>query len=572
LGWSETAAKAGDLGEPGFEVAEEFLVAARLLGGGERMQPAPLRPGDGQHLGGGVELHRARAERDHRVAERKILRLEALQVAQHLVFAVVRIEDRGGQESRRARVRRGELGELQADGGELEFERRQLGVERGGIAEEREQLVDVGERGGFVEREADGVGVDAAEIDLLRGGGGVDALGGDVADGERVENRLGVDLGPERGEPLGEQLGEQPHALGDAAQALRAVVHRVHRGHHREEHLGGADVGRGFLAADVLLARAEGEAEGRVALRVLGHADEAAGHLAFAGVARGEEAGVRAAEAERHAEALRGAHGDVGAEFARRAQQREREQIGGDDAARAGGVDAGEEIGEVADVAPGVGILHEHADEAGGRLVGAMVAHHDLEPERLGAGLDDVDRLRVAGGGDEERVSRALMHAGAEHHGLGGGGALVEHRGVGDLEAGEIADHRLEIEQRFEAALGNLGLVGRVGGVPAGIFEDVALDDGGRERVVVTQADVSCGKSCSRRPACAARRARRFRPRRREGLAGRAGWSQARPHRPAPRAKAGRGAGASHPWRPHRSPDGGAQKYQAGQAGREEKT
>ena len=68
-----------------------------------------------------------------------------------------------------------------------------------------------------------------------------------------------------------------------------------------------------------------------LALGILGDADEAAGHLAFERVARGEERRVRPAEAQRHAEALGVADGDIRAEFAGRLQQREREQVGGDD-------------------------------------------------------------------------------------------------------------------------------------------------------------------------------------------------------------------------------------------------
>jgi hypothetical protein len=41
--------------------------------------------------------------------------------------------------------------------------------------------------------------------------------------------------------------------------------------------------------------------------------------------------GVRAAITHRHAEALRRTDGDVGAEIAGRGQQRQRQQIGGDD-------------------------------------------------------------------------------------------------------------------------------------------------------------------------------------------------------------------------------------------------
>ncbi len=54
---------------------------------------------------------------------------------------------------------------------------------------------------------------------------------------------------------------------------------------------------------------------------------------------------------------------------------------------------------------------------------------------------------------------------------------------------GQIGDHRLEIQQRFEAALGNLGLIRRVLRVPAGILQNIALDDGGRDAIVIAHAD-----------------------------------------------------------------------------------
>ena len=123
-----------------------------------------------------------------------------------------------------------------------------------------------------------------------------------------------------------------------------------------------------------------------------------------------------------------------------------------------------------------------------------MVAHDHVDAERVRAGPDDVDRLRVAFFRDEKRAvggGVALLEPVAHHHRLGGGGALVEHRGVGDLEAGQIGDERLEIQQRLEPALGDLGLIRRVGGVPRGIFEDVALDDGRRVGVEVAEADAA---------------------------------------------------------------------------------
>jgi hypothetical protein len=59
LGWSEMPANPVHLREPGFELLKHLLVTARLFDGRERMNLRELGPRDGEHLGGGVELHRA---------------------------------------------------------------------------------------------------------------------------------------------------------------------------------------------------------------------------------------------------------------------------------------------------------------------------------------------------------------------------------------------------------------------------------------------------------------------------------------------------------------------------------
>ena len=284
----------------------------------------------------------------------------------------------------------------------------------------------------------------------------MDALSPDVGDSECVEDRLGVDLRAEGGEALREETGEEFHALRNFPEALGSVVDGIHRGHDGEQHLRGADVGRGLVAADVLLARAERQPHGGVALGILRHADEPAGHLALEGILCGEEAGMRSAEAERHAETLRGADRDVRPELAWGAEQGEGEQVRGDDGERAGGVGGGEEAGKVVHAAGRVGVLDEYAEAAGLDLERAPVTHRHGDPERLGAGFHDVDGLRMTGGIDEEAVvggGIALLEPVAHHHRLSGGGAFVEHGGVGDLEAREVADEGLEIEQRLEAAL-----------------------------------------------------------------------------------------------------------------------
>jgi hypothetical protein len=174
------------------------------------------------------------------------------------------------------------------------------------------------------------------------------------------------------------------------------VVNGIHRGHHSEEHLGRADVARRFVAADVLLAGLEREAIRRVAVRVFGNADEPARHEPLVGVASGHEGSVRSAEAERHTEALGISHGDVGTELTRRSEEGQREEVGRDDGERAGSVRFLHDGRVVAHCSRGVRILEEHGegfDRA--EVERGIIGDDDLDSERLGAGLHDIDRLRV---------------------------------------------------------------------------------------------------------------------------------------------------------------------------------
>ena len=95
-------------------------------------------------------------------------------------------------------------------------------------------------------------------------------------------------------------------------------------------------------------------------------------------LARRQETGVRSAESQRYAEALARSDRDVGAEFSGRTQQRQREQIGGDDdddARRLGLRDPGF---IVADHAVGIGVLDQWCvitvrdDDDWGRLRSAL--------------------------------------------------------------------------------------------------------------------------------------------------------------------------------------------------------
>ncbi len=67
-----------------------------LIGGCERMNVREIRPGHRDHLGGGVQLHRARPQRDHRAIQRQIPVGEAAHIAHHLGLGPVHMKNRMG--------------------------------------------------------------------------------------------------------------------------------------------------------------------------------------------------------------------------------------------------------------------------------------------------------------------------------------------------------------------------------------------------------------------------------------------------------------------------------------------
>ena len=84
------------------------------------------------------------------------------------------------------------------------------------------------------------------------------------------------------------------------------------------------------------------------------------------------------------------------------------------------------------------------------------------------------------------RVASGEAHG--HHDGFGGAGGAVVHGGVGDLHAGELADHGLELEDGLQGALGDLRLIGRVGGEPLAA-RDERIDDHGAVVVVGAGAE-----------------------------------------------------------------------------------
>ncbi len=290
---------------------------------------------------------------------------------------------------------------------------------------------------------------------------------------------------------LGQDRGQLVDSLGDLGQALGTVVHGIHAGDVGQQDLGGADVAGGLLAADMLLAGLHGQAQGRLAETVHRDAHQAAGHVALEGIAGGEVGRMRATKAQGHAEALGTADGHVGAEFPGRGQQGQGQQVGGHGYQGVGSVETLGQLAVVEQVTVACRVLQQGAEERAdvGQL--ALIAHHHVDPQGLGTGAQHIEGLWVAMLRGEEGVAAlVLAQALAEGHGFGGGGAFVQQRGVGDRQAAQVADQGLEIQQGFQATLGDFRLVRGVGGVPGGVFQEVAQNRRRRMAVVVALADI----------------------------------------------------------------------------------
>ena len=151
-----------------------------------------------------------------------------------------------------------------------------------------------------------------------------------------------------------------------------------------------------------------------------------------------------------------------------------------------------------------------------------VVNHHNIDAKGTGAALNTGNSLRVTGRVNKEGVAlglvgfpallefvgvwrcspgllnfpkkergRYLSAVGKTHqHGLGGGSGLVKEGGVGNVHAGEVSDHGLEVEKRLKPALGDLGLIRSVLGVPSRVLHDVPENHSGGEGAIVSHPNI----------------------------------------------------------------------------------
>ncbi len=188
---------------------------------------------------------------------------------------------------------------------------------------------------------------------------------------------------------------------------------------------------------------------------------------------------------------MRTADGHVCAELARRGQQGQGQQIGRHRYQRVGSVEALDQFAVIEHVTIAGRVLQQRTEVIADIAQFGLIGNHDRDPQRFGTGAQYIEGLRVAvAGGEELLTAFVLAQALAERHRFRRCGGFVQQRGVGNRQAGQVADQGLEIEQRLQTALGNFRLIRGISGVPGRVFQQVAQDWRRCMGVVVTLADV----------------------------------------------------------------------------------
>ena len=224
------------------------------------------------------------------------------------------------------------------------------------------------------------------------------------------------------------------------------MIDRVERSHVGQQCLRGADVAGGLVAADVLLAGLQGHAISEIAGGVFRHSDDAPRHHPHQVLAHRHEGGVRAAIAKRHAEALRRADRDIGTHRASRSHQECGQWVDADRELAACGMQCVGKRCDIAQPTEGIRALHMRTEDGGG-IEAVGVGHHHFDTHPAGARSDHRNHLRMHRSVDQETVGGVARGASQYAHRFCCRTGLVEQRGIGHRQAGQVDDHLLEIHQ-----------------------------------------------------------------------------------------------------------------------------
>ena len=474
IGLQRHRGKPGHIRQPAFQPSDHRQITPRLIRRGKGMDIGKTGEGDGDHLRRRIQLHGAGTQRNHAPVQRHILVFQPLDITQHGMFGVVRIEHLSRQNGRMPRQRlRNPPGHsaqrhTTQNAGQLrQFLPRHRLIQRHRHRAFKPAQVETGGKCGRHHR----IGMRAG------------------LEHHRVKKRR-MPMRKPRG--TGQQPRLQSHPAGNAPQPLRPMPNRIHAGHHRQQHLRGADIRCRLFPPDMLLAGLQRQAHGRRAGGIKRDPHQPPRQQPLQAILHRNKRSMRPAITQRHAKALRGADNDIRAHLPRRRQQHQRQRVRrhNRNGAMLGG--HGNLRRQVTQFTRRARILQQNGKglfRHNGLSHGSHLGHHHPKPHRLSPHPHHRQRLRMQISRHHQRGRFALMRGMRHGHRLGRRGALIQKAGIGHRQPGQAGYHGLEIDQRLQPPLGNLRLIGRIGGVPARIFQNIAQDDRRRMGAVIPQPD-----------------------------------------------------------------------------------
>ena len=211
---------------------DDLPISLNLINRSERVDSAEVGPCHGYHTRRAIEFHSTASQWNHRVDETKILRLQVIDITEHLGFRVMRIEHwvreelgiplkggRQGQSLYRLQIRQG-------DG---------VMVGRSSSSEDVDQSNNIPRPNGLVQCDADVRVIYLTKVHPFCCGCSVDTMSvsRDVAD---VESQGVEEFFVERLEPVFldsgiEDLRVGVYTAGDTSKTLWTVVNGVHCSH-----------------------------------------------------------------------------------------------------------------------------------------------------------------------------------------------------------------------------------------------------------------------------------------------------------------------------------------------------
>ena len=236
----------------------------------------------------------------------------------------------------------------------------------------------------------------------------------------------------------------------------------------------GTNVGGCPLPPDVLFAGGQSENKSATSLLIDRLSNQTTGHIADIATPAGKQTQAGSTIAEGNAQALPLRHRDIGPEFAGGLENAQGHGLGGHgQGQRAGVLGAATNGRNILDHAKDVWIADDHAAYA---LVQMPCQGHLVKPAGfIPAQLDKRQTGEAIQIGPNDLTVLWMQRAGDQHPRAFGQNALghenrlsarrrpIVHAGVGDFQAQQGSNQRLELENNLECPLADLGLIRRIG-------------------------------------------------------------------------------------------------------------